>query len=203
MAITVLSVLLVPCVSASADTQDGAAGTEGTIDIREDNIGISEPMSFDELIKSFAKNENVSIEEARCTLTGNMARNGLTISPFATYRTLTSTVNVDITYKPTLNFYCQTDEGGGSFRAIKKILNVGMNRSFNGRSKQFSGSVYTKLENPNRIYWVVNGDFYNNGTTTVGSGVDFGVGQSASIKFSISYASNFFKYCYQTGYRTF
>ncbi len=41
-----------------------------------------------------------------------------------------------------------------------------MIRGYKGLSKQFVGSVYVNLEDPNIIFYIANGDFYNNGSTT-------------------------------------
>ena len=49
-----------------------------------------------------------------------------------------------------------------------------MDRSSNGFSKQFGGTVYANLEKKTekRIYWNVNGEtFYDNGSTSVQGGV--------------------------------
>jgi len=80
-----------------------------------------------------------------------------------------------------------------------------MNRSHlgSGRSKSFDGTVYTKLEDPNRIYWIVNGDFLDNGTTTGGGAVNIGIDKAASIEFNASRTTNHYKYLYKTGYTRF
>lgn len=120
-----------------------------------------------------------------------------------TYRVISSTFDVTSVYRPSLEFYCQTSEWSGSFRSIEKILNIGMNRYSNNRSKQFNGSVYANLEDPNRIYWIVNGNFYDNGTTSVNGGVNIGIGEKSSVNFSVSYSSNYYAYAYKTGYARF
>ncbi|WP_445486559.1 hypothetical protein [Niallia sp. 03133] len=185
-----------------------------TIDINnldESNTIVSDVMTFDEMVKKIASDENKSekavkdelIASSTKNLSSKSARTSAAVSvQSATYRTLSSSFTVNTNYKPTLNFYCQTTEGGG-FRAIVAIKKVTMNRSYNGTSHPFGGSVYTNLEDPNRIYWIVEGDFYDNGTTTGGGAVDIKVGGALSINFNISYASNWYAYCYKTGYTYF
>lgn len=63
-------------------------------------------------------------------------------------------------------------------------------------SKQFSGTVYANLEDASTIFYTVEGFFFNNGTTTGGGGVSIGVGQSASVNFSVSGSTNHYSYCY-------
>ena len=94
-----------------------------------------------------------------------------------------------------MRFYCETIESGW-FRAIKKILRVDMIRGYKGLSKQFSGSVYVNLEDPNKIFYIVNGDFYNNGSTTYEGGVSIGVGKYALVSFKSSSASSHYQYRY-------
>lgn len=41
-----------------------------------------------------------------------------------------------------------------------------MNRVYNGLSKKYAGKFYMNLEDPNRIHYILDGDFYNNGTVS-------------------------------------
>lgn len=184
--------------------------TSGYMDVNTN--ATSKVMTFDQIVDEMAKNENLTKKEAVDSIISSFSQDNTStkarsMSPemqarSATYRTMSSQFTVKTAYKPTLAFYCQTDESG-NFRAIKKILKVSMNRSYNGISKQFGGSVYTNLEDPNRIYWMVNGDFYNNGTTTVNGSVSISVGGSAEVAFGVSSASNHYSYAYKTGYYNF
>ncbi len=74
-----------------------------------------------------------------------------------------------------------------------------MDRNYKGISKQFGGTVYTNLEDSNRIYYIVEGDFYNNGTTMGGGSIKIGVGEGSSAEFHASNATNFYAYCYKDG----
>ncbi|MGS0534394.1 hypothetical protein ACU80C_32010 (plasmid) [Bacillus mycoides] len=116
-----------------------------------------------------------------------------------TFRTLANNFSVTPFYSPSVKFYCETDEWGGSFRGIKEIKYINMDRASNGLSKTFSGTVQANLEDPNRIFYIVNGDFYNNGTTTVNGGVSITIGKHGSVTFGASYASSHYKYTYKEG----
>ncbi|WP_454055179.1 hypothetical protein [Clostridium sp. Marseille-Q7071] len=167
---------------------------------------ISEVLTFDEIVQKIAKDNNITLSESARQVESNFSTEpGLKkqsmVARAATYRTITNTFEVDSTYKPSVEFYCQTDEWqGSSFRSIEKILNIDMNRNYRGISKGFDGTVYANLEAPNKIYWIVNGNFYNNATTTVNGGVDIKLGENSTVKFGISNTSNFFKYAYKKGY---
>lgn len=196
--------------------------SSGVINVGDSQTQISKILTFDEVVAAIAKSNNISKSKAANQVISNFQQSnvntktslseGLTstvstesatqLAQLATYRTVSSTFTVTPTYKPTLNFYCQTDEGG-YFRGIVKILNISMNRSYGSLSKSFDGTVYANLEDPNRIYWIVNGDFYNNGTTSVNGGVNIGLGGSDSITFGASYTSSHYAYCYKTGYAIF
>lgn len=187
----------------------------GSSEIGSPETVVSDVLTFDEITERIAQRNNISISEAEKQIessfsTGYEKSEGIfnygiqSISARSgTYRVISSTFDVTSVYRPSLEFYCQTSEWSGSFRAIDKILNIGMNRYSNNRSKQFSGSVYANLEDPNRIYWIVNGDFYDNGTTSVNGGVNIGVGEKSSVDFSVSYSSNHYAYAYKTGYARF
>lgn len=185
--------------------------TSGTIDLNDPNTKFSEVLTFDEIVKEIAVDQGISENQAANQLMSSQNSKILesAISPLgtssvstlaATYRTITQSFTVTSIYKPSVKFYTQTSEGGG-YWGIVTILNVGMNRSYNGISKQFGGTVYSNLETAARIFYIVNGDFFNNGTTTVSGGgeVAVGVGASATVNFNLSYSSNFYKYCYVEG----
>ena len=53
------------------------------------------------------------------------------------------------------------------------------------------------------LYWVVNGDFYNNATTTALFSGTVGIGKYASTSFTISESNSHFGYVYRTGDITF
>lgn len=197
-------------ISALAATNNFSLEETQVIDVASTEVEVSDKMTFKEAVKEFAKNEGVSEKKAEMIFlqnerSKNIVKNNasdkelIMMASSSTYRTISTTLTVTSQYKPSLRFYCQTSEGGG-FWGIVEIINVQMNRSYNGISKQFGGSVYTKLENAGKIKWTVNGDFFNNGTTTVNGGVSIGIGEAASVNFGVSGSTNFFKYYYKEGY---
>ncbi len=95
-----------------------------------------------------------------------------------------------------MKFYCETSESG-SFWGIVEILNVGMDREYNGITKQYGGTIYTILEDAGTIFWIVNGDFFNDGTTTVGGGVSIGIDEFATVNFEATYSTDHYGYCYE------
>lgn len=166
-----------------------------TISDESEDFIISDVMTFEEIVDQVSEDFGISTKEAQEKLGYSDTEARSARAARAQYRTISSQFTSTSTFKPTMRFYCETTESG-NFRAIKEIREVNMIRSSGGVSKQFSGTVYVHLEDPNRIFYTVNGDFYNNGTTTVNMGASIGVGKAGNISYGVSYASNHYKYTY-------
>ncbi|MCL9659217.1 hypothetical protein L2089_00855 [Paenibacillus hunanensis] len=174
-----------------------------TIDLSDlsqlpDGVKVSGVMTYDELIEQIAKDNNISLVSAK-SLVSSSNQNNFTASAqaAATYRTITSSFTVTSTFTPYMRFYCQTDEGGG-FRAIEKVISHNLVRQDERTNvtKQFSGNVESHLEHQNKIHYIVNGDFYNNGTTNYSGGGAINVGLWAKLNFTVSGANSHYKYVY-------
>ncbi|ABW19766.1 hypothetical protein [Alkaliphilus oremlandii] len=176
-------------------------------EINDNETVVSDVLSFDEIVELMSKNNNISKQEAENRVIKNfyesrksLLNTSTSITPYnATYRTVSSSFTVTNVYKPSVFFYCETSEGG-SFWGIVRIIHVDMDRNYNGMSKQFGGSVFVHLENAGRIYWIVNGDFTNNGTTSGGVDVDFKIGESGSVGFNLSGSTDHYEYVRVSGY---
>lgn len=184
-------------VSANENSEIITTGTVNidNIDDENSNVSVSDPMTFTEMVTHYAKTTGISYEEALAAFPNESTRATRT----ASHRVLSVTLNVTGSYKPHLDFYCNTSEGG-NFWGITSIYSVQLVRNYGNESKQFAGTVDMWLRSGYEIEYVVNGDFYNNGTTTAsgGTGLSVGVGGSANISFqaSIAHSSNHYKYFY-------
>lgn len=159
---------------------------------------ISDRMTYDQMVEQIAKDKGITILEAQREVGPKV--NG--IQPYAAgdgawYRTFYVSVPVTSSYSVGINFYCSTQEWGNRI-GITEVLNTSLNRSYNGISKQFGGSVYTNLENANTIYYLVDGDFYNNGTISVNGSMTI-EGTGKKFTFGLSYSSNHYAYVYKDG----
>ena len=154
---------------------------------------VSEPMTYDEMITQIAMNEGITFEEAERKL-GPQSRD----ARLGTYRTLYQTIVVTSVYKPQLRFYVETSESG-SFHGILSIEYVNMNRAYNGISKQFSGTVAYVLTDPNNIHYSIDGDFFNNGSTTTSLGGSVNIGGFGSSSFTVSSTTSHYAYCSDSG----
>ena len=157
---------------------------------------ISKVLTFDKIVAEISEAENISKGEAAFAVVGVPGSANHTDPNLATYRSISFVITVDSFYKPTLNLYCQTSEGGAGKLGIVKIVHAEMDRKYNSITKQFGGNVFISLENEDKIFWIVNGDFLNKGTTKVVGDVGIKVGEMADMAF---YASdiNSYKYIYK------
>lgn len=213
--ITVLLIALIafnvgmPAFASTVETDESFEAT-GNISIVDESSSVSEVLTFDELVDEIAADTGKTVDqvesdiiasksaEMRKTADSKEISNAEIeiIARSASYRSITDQFTVTSTYKPYVKFYCETSEGT-YYWGILEILNVGMDREYNSTTKQFGGTVYVNLENAYTIFWIVNGDFYNNGTTTSSGGVNVGVGDYASVGFDASYTSSHYAYCYE------
>ncbi|MGN7895287.1 hypothetical protein ACTJJY_24920 [Bacillus sp. 22475] len=189
--------------AAEDNTIDSTVKKGNVLDLTDQsNVQIGEVLTFGELVNQIAADTNKPREEISQQLIAQGKSRGQSSATTlaGTYRTLTTNFSVTPFYSPSLRFYCETNEWSGSFRGIKEIKHINMNRDANGLSKTFSGTVQANLEDPNRIFYIVNGDFHNNGTTTFNGNVSITVGKTESVGFSASYATSHYKYIYKEGY---
>lgn len=121
----------------------------------------------------------------------------------STYWSSRQQLTVTSDYKPSLVFYYEGYPGDG-FGYVKTLLNVSMDRSYNNASttitKQFGGNIYVNLETPDKLYYEVNGDFYNSGTTTTNGELIMDLVNAGSVSFGVSDASSHFDYIYTNSY---
>lgn len=89
--------------------------------------------------------------------------------------------------------------------SIEEVLYANIDRNYNGVSKQFDGDLYYKLEAKNKLFWDLNGDFFNNGSTSSSGGISIGLGENTILAFNVSFSStsNHFAYCHKSGRVTF
>ncbi|MEG0092422.1 MAG: hypothetical protein RSA20_11420, partial [Oscillospiraceae bacterium] len=115
------------------------------------------------------------------------------------YLTITATSKVADNYEVRPYFYTKVEYSGSPNPSRLVSIEYGnIDRNYNGVSKQFTGILYYNLENIRTIYFDLNGDFYNNGTTNVGGGESVGIDGSATLNFSNSHSREHFKYIRDT-----
>lgn len=194
--VLVFSLLYIPAY-ADENTADTEIIDVNEINNEDSDIQVSAPMSFSEMVNHYMEVNGVSYDEALKAFPVRLQKE---TRASATYRTLSVSLTVTSTYRPRIEFYCRTSESG-SYWGILSIYSVQLVRSYSGISKQFTGNISVWLRSAYQIEYTINGDFYNNVTTTVsgGGGLDLGIGESVNISLSasMSYESNHYKYFYE------
>jgi hypothetical protein len=167
-------------------------------------VQVSEPMTKDEMATQYAQENDVTFDEAYLILYPDQYQvQNLQYMVSDTTREIYITLNVDSNYKPKLAFFCYTSEAGG-YWGILSIYHVTLYRAYNGNSKGFSGEINAWLRSPYQIEYLVNGDFYNNSTTTSGGSIggNFGIDDFISLNASASFTSSTNHYSYFYDHQT-
>lgn len=172
------------------------------INIQKENIDIetskNKILTYDDMFNTMLE-DGYTESEIYSILGGDFSnKNESELKDFS-YTILSKALNVNPDYKPTLKFYIQVDSSHGAYY-IYKILKVDMNRQYNSKSKNFAGNIYYNLETNTKIYYSINGDFYNNGKISTTGGGSVGIGESGELYFSLTGASSHFKYFYEEDY---
>ena len=165
------------------------------------NVTASAVMDYEELVHYYMNEKGVSEDVAKAEL----AEKGITGNPTTRaanairYQVFGRTVEVTSAYKPRIDFYCEVSHSGsgGAFWSVKKIYNVELVTKPGNISKTFNGTLKYWLRGGRSIEYVINGKFYNNGTTTISGGGNIGVGESATLNFSVSVTSSYYADCYE------
>lgn len=172
------------------------------LNIQKENMDIetskNKILTYDEMFNTMLE-DGYTESEIYSILGGDFSnKNESELKDFS-YTILSKALNVSPDYKPTLKFYIQVDSSHGAYY-IYKILKVDMNRQYNSKSKNFAGNIYYNLETNTKIYYSINGDFYNKGTISTTGGRSVGIGESGELYFSLTGASSHFKYFYEEDY---
>lgn len=158
------------------------------------NKTVYEKLSQDEAMKRIAKLSGRTLNMV--TAEENKTRNAS--YAVTDYIQVTKYLYVHTFYTPKLQTIVSVTRDG-SFGQVNSIRYMGLDRSYPLGSKEFKGDVQGWVSsNKQGINYIVNGDFYNNGTTTQGGSI--GINSPAfSVSYGVSSASNLFKY-YNSGY---
>ena len=127
------------------------------------NIGASSQplpsgrLTGEELATEYAQEGQISVERAKILLSI-----GLSDSKARTYRILSEKIIVNPNYEGRIKFYCRTDESG-QFRGITKLLATSLVNKDGNKEAPFTGNLFAYLEDPNRVFYMVSGEFYHKG----------------------------------------
>ena len=114
-------------------------------------------LTGEELAIEYAQEGQISVERAKIILSI-----GLSDSKARTYRILSEKVIVNPNYETRVKFYCRTDESG-QFRGITKLLAISLVNKDGDKETPFTGNLFAYLEDPNRVFYMISGEFYHKG----------------------------------------
>lgn len=200
-----LAVMLCVCVLActcsiqvsAADTVDETNVYE--LDINKTDCVMSEAMTFEEMVEYYANSAGITYQEALEFFPENVDNTNS-----MDYRVFSVPVKVTNEYIPEIDFFCHVSIGDGQM-GITDIFSIQLNRIYvdflNRRvSKAFAGDIEAQLVTAEKIFYIINGDFYNQGTTTGTTNGGIAIGGDSVIKFSFaisgSYTNNYYAPCY-------
>lgn len=210
--LAILLVLSLFNISTLAAETEGLSGNIklGDLEKLEESGEVEiEYLTYNQMITEIAENQGISKARAESlypdqTTKPSTYKSGITtLSGCSGCGTapvrVTQKLSVSSKYTPYVQIYVWV-YSSGSFRQFKKLVNVGLDRkdSDSVTVKQFSGDLQAEITSGNSIWYLVNGDFYNNGTTTI-TGEATANGLLWSGGGSISYASNFYAYYNKAG----
>ena len=115
-------------------------------------------LTGEELAMEYAQERQISVERAKIILSIDFSD-----SQSRTYRILSEKVIVNPNYEARVKFYCQTDESG-QFRGITKLLAASLVNKDGDKEAPFTGNLFAYLEDPNRIFYMVSGEFHLKGS---------------------------------------
>ena len=115
-------------------------------------------LTGEELAMEYAQEGQISVERAKIILSI-----GLSDSKARTYRILSEKLIVNPNYEVRIKFYCRTDESG-QFRGITKLLATSLVNKDGNKEAPFTGNLFAYLEDPNRVFYMISGEFYYKGS---------------------------------------
>lgn len=174
-----------------------------TYDEMVDNISKSKNITREEVIKEMGdSNENDIKSSLETSITAKMGNDSI-IQPINRaesyyYVHFYQQFQVGKTgWYPQLDIYAKCT---GINRSFVGIQDLNLIRSYNYVSRNFAGKCQAIVEDSKTIYYVVNGDFYDQGTTSFTFGGSVNLGKYATLSASVTSANNHFGYVYTTGY---
>ncbi len=210
-----LSLLLiaVPCFAASGRAMP--AGTAcGELDLRNGTV-----VSYEQMVTDIARRKGLSVEEVKREIpdiAGQLNASGDGSGRERTsytydglrcaYFYLRDSLQVTEEYRPTISLYCAGwyhPKVATMKTGIVEIVNADLEREYKGVTKQFAGTLFVHLQSEFRLHWDINGDFFDNGATSVEGGgqLNLKTGEGGRVIFRVDAGSELkhYKYCHTYG----
>ncbi|WEV60515.1 hypothetical protein OZX68_06245 [Streptococcaceae bacterium ESL0729] len=173
-------------------TTDSTSSSSKIGDV-DKQTNITPPLTKDQLAAEIAKTEGITRNLATEEINQNIIEGENQVGE--TFRIFSREILVTDDYRPRIKFYCQTSEEGES-RAIDKVFRIYFDRNYRGLTKEFNGHIYANLEDATTIFYTLNGDFYDGGTTYGSTACNVVLGHGDDLTFTVQDYDKAFAYKY-------
>lgn len=164
-------------------------------------------LTIDELTALVAQDFGISVDEAKLDLLSMYE--GLEIEMLETkqFATFTIKINVSEDYLPTLRYYAEVNyQPEKDVKSIERLLKLNFNQEDYKSAKEpykFHGKIFTNVEDDNRIYYRVDGDFYKEGKVDSPADLNILVDENKTLDFKVENSAKQSKYINQDGIHKF
>ena len=164
---------------APGDASSSSAGEPG----ESSAVAVSDVIPFSQAVTQYAGNAGLSYQAAR---TAFPAGTDAEPAEEAHYRILSLPLSVTASYTPRLILYCAVSEADASLASVDAIQLLQQEGNTSQQNRSFHGDIQVWLRGNTQLEYVINGDFYNGGTTTaLASGLPIGPGQTGRVTLSL------------------
>ena len=164
---------------APGDASSSSAGEPG----ESSAVVVSDAIPFSQAVTQYAGNAGLSYQAAR---TAFPAGTDAEPAEEAHYRILSLPLSVTASYTPRLILYCAVSEADASLASVDAIQLLQQEGNTSQQNRSFHGDIQVWLRGNTQLEYVINGDFYNGGTTTaLASGLPIGPGQTGRVTLSL------------------
>lgn len=164
---------------APGDASSSSAGEPGESSV----VAVSDAIPFSQAVTQYAGNAGLSYQAAR---TAFPAGTDAEPAEEAHYRILSLPLSVTASYTPRLILYCAVSEADASLASVDAIQPLQQEGNTSQQNRSFHGDIQVWLRGNTQLEYVINGDFYNGGTTTaLASGLPIGPGQTGRVTLSL------------------
>lgn len=144
---------------APGDASSSSAGEPGESSV----VAVSDAIPFSQAVTQYAGNAGLSYQAAR---TAFPAGTDAEPAEEAHYRILSLPLSVTASYTPRLILYCAVSEADASLASVDAIQLLQQEGNTSQQNRSFHGDIQVWLRGNTQLEYVINGDFYNGGTTT-------------------------------------
>lgn len=208
----IFSTIAVPVYAAELPEVNTYAGAIDILDVvnnpeKYPDLKITIHRTAADFVEHLYEDTNMSQSERDDIISTVAATPAVCGSSYTGYVTVNDYASIKDGYAVNPYFYCQvsaSDPNIYNITSFNTILWGNIDRDCNGLVKEFSGTLSYNLEAYNRLFWDLNGTFYDTGTTTwvINASANLG-GGAGSVGFAVGGEGSYFAYKHIMDYIVF